>query len=148
VNSSSSETRTTSWYGTFRGVVSVPASLRVTYKGRNSRTCTQRIEIYRWGDGWVQLTSQSVGTSEVLTADLVPRGTLSRYVRSGEVRVRVRCQTRSSRFTTSGNLLKLVYSSAQLQPEGSFLVRAYGSLDAGFFASFPSFARSYHLRRR
>ncbi|HEX2084539.1 MAG TPA: hypothetical protein VHF89_02575, partial [Solirubrobacteraceae bacterium] len=111
VNSgTSSAGRQTAWYGSFTGVPATLRDLKVTYKGSNSRTCTQVVEIYRWNYGWVALDTRSVGTTEVAVASLAVGGTLSSYVSGGELRVRVRCTTTSGSFVASGNLLRISYS--------------------------------------
>jgi subtilisin family serine protease len=111
VNSTTNNNRTSAWYGTFSGVPSTLSNLKVTYQGRNSRTCSQTVAIYRVTDGaWVTLDSRSVGTSDVRIADLAPGGTLANYVSStGALRVQVRCSTRSGSFFASGNQLQVVY---------------------------------------
>ena len=110
VNSTTSGTRTTSWYGSFAGVPAALSDLKVTYVGRNSRSCTQVVAAWRWTDGtWQQLNSRSVGTSDVTLADLVPPGTAASYVSpAGEVRVRVRC-TANANFFASGDLMRITY---------------------------------------
>jgi hypothetical protein len=115
VNSTSFGTRTTSAYGRFTSVPNSLNSLRITYKGKNSQTCTQSIAIWRWTtNSWVQLNSQSVGTAERLVNNLAPAGTPADFVSgtsgNGEVRVRVQC-TRSSSFFSSWDLLQLEYST-------------------------------------
>jgi hypothetical protein len=89
--------------------------LKISYKGKNSQSCTQRVSIWRWTtSSWVQLDSRSVGTTEVLIADLVPTGTLADYVSGssgdGELRVRVRCTRSTGSFFSSGDLMKIVYN--------------------------------------
>jgi serine protease AprX len=118
VNSTTSNTKTTSWYGTFTGISNGLSNLRATYSGKNSASCTQTIAIWRWTDStWVQLDSRSVGTTEVLVANLAPSGGAADYVSgtsgNGDVRVRIRC-TRSwwqSSFYASGDLLKIVHEA-------------------------------------
>ena len=114
VNSTTSGQRTTDWYGTFTGVSNSLSNLRVSYTGKNSRSCTQVIFIWRWTtSSWVQLSSQSVGTTEVAIANLVPSGTQANYVSGttgdGDVRVRVRCRRSSQSFFASGDLLRISY---------------------------------------
>ncbi len=114
IGSTSTSTFTTSWYGTFSGVSNSLSSLKVSYKGKNSRTCSQRVEIYRFTtSSWVQLDSRSVGTTEV-QVDRLPVGTLADYVSGtsgeGQVHVRVRCTLSSASFTTSGDLLRITYT--------------------------------------
>jgi hypothetical protein len=100
------------WTGTFTGVDNAAGSLAVTYRGKASATCTQVVSIFRWPDStWVQLDTRSVGTSEVLVADLSPPGPVADFVSgttgAGDVRVRVSC-TGSTAFTVSADLLTLV----------------------------------------
>ncbi len=114
VTSTSTSTYKTSWYGTFSGVSNSLRLLEVSYKGKNSRSCTQRVDIWRFAtSSWVQLDSRSVGTTEVLVT-LLPGGTLDGYVSGtsgdGQVHVRVRCTLSSARFTTSGDLLRIRYT--------------------------------------
>ncbi|HLL86947.1 MAG TPA: hypothetical protein VK387_06520, partial [Thermoleophilaceae bacterium] len=112
VNSTASGTRTSSWYGRFPGVSNALKSLKLTYKGKASATCTQTVALYRWTTAsWVSLDSRSVGTTEVLV-DKSPTGTLGDYVSGtsgdGEVRARVRC-TRTSVFYSRGDLMRLTH---------------------------------------
>jgi hypothetical protein len=114
VNSTISGTRRTSWYGGFAGVSNDLGDIRITYKGKNSASCSQSVDVFRWTDlTWVPLSQRSVGTTEVNLADLVPGGTASDYVSGdsglGEVRVRVGC-TRSSNFYSSADLLRIAYA--------------------------------------
>jgi hypothetical protein len=114
VNSTTSGTRTTSWYAAFTGVSNSLSNLRITYKGKNSLSCTQTVSVWRWTtSSWVQLDSRSVGTTEVLIADLAPTGTLADYVSGtsgdGELRVRIRCTTSVGNFFSSGDLARIVY---------------------------------------
>ena len=112
INSTNSYTRQTAWYGTFSAVPSSLRDLKVTYKGANSRTCTQVLEVYRFTDArWIAVDQRSVGTTQVLVSSVPVGGTLSAYVSStGDLRVRVRCSTTAGTFTTSGNLLRIAYS--------------------------------------
>jgi hypothetical protein len=111
VNSTTSGTRVSSWYGVFTGVPNVLSNLKITYKGTNSQSCTQTVSIRRWTtSSWVQLDSRNVGTTEVLITDLVPSGTLADYVSgTGELRVRVRCTRSSPSFFSSGDLMRIDY---------------------------------------
>ena len=115
VNSTTSGTRVSDWYGRFSSVTNALSNLEVTYKGKNSSSCTQRIYVYRFNGstGWVQLDSRSVGGTEVLVSDLTSSGPPADYVSGtsgdGEVRVRVRCARSSPSFYASGDLLKIGY---------------------------------------
>jgi len=106
---------TTSWYGTFATVPKSIANLSVSYVGKNSRSCTETVQLYNWSAStWVQLSSNAVGTGELLRANLKPNtGIASDYVSgtsgSGQVRVRVRC-TGSGSFTASSDLMSINYA--------------------------------------
>jgi hypothetical protein len=113
VNSTTTGTRTTAWYGSFTGVTNALSNLRVSYSGRNSASCTQAVHIWRWTtNSWVQLNSRSVGATEIALADLAPAGAAADYVSGttgdGEVRVRIRC-TRTANFVASGDLMRITY---------------------------------------
>ena len=112
VSSTTKSTRRTAWYGTFTGVPSTLSDLKVTYKGANSRSCTQVIEVYRHTDArWVAIDQRTVGTTQVLVSGLAVGGTQSAYRSSaGDLHVRVRCATTSGSFIASGNLLRIAYS--------------------------------------
>ncbi len=114
VDSTTSSTYTSSWYGTFSGVSNSLRSLNVTYKGKQSRTCSQTVSLWRGTtNSWVALDSRSVGTTEV-QVDRVPGGTLADYVSGttgdGTLYVRVRCTSSVGRFTTNGDLMRIVYT--------------------------------------
>jgi hypothetical protein len=110
VNSTTSGTRTTAWYGGFTGVTNSLTNLKVTYSGKNSRSCTQTVAIWRWTDStWVQLDSRTVGTTEVLIANLAPAAPNSAYVSGGELRIRIRCSRGSPSFFASGDFMQITY---------------------------------------
>jgi subtilisin len=114
VNSTTSSTRSTSWYGVTRGVANDLRSLRVVYAGRNSLTCSQTVSVWNWATGaWVQLDARSVGTTEVLV-DRAVGGTLADYVSGttgdGDVRVRVRCTHGYSSFYARADVLRVSYT--------------------------------------
>ncbi|MDP9136353.1 MAG: fibronectin type III domain-containing protein, partial [Actinomycetota bacterium] len=107
VNSTTTGTRTTSWWGSFTGVPANLSNLRVTYAGRNSRSCTQVLAAWRWTDStWQQLDSRAVANADVILADLVPPGAAGTYVSAtGEVRVRVRCTATTNGFSSGDQML-------------------------------------------
>jgi hypothetical protein len=111
VNSTTSRTRTSSWYGSVGGVPGDLSNLAITYQGRNSRSCSQAIDVYRWADAtWVRIDARSVGNADVRLANLVPAGAPATYVSAGgELRVRVSCSTTSGSFYASGNQLQVAY---------------------------------------
>ena len=99
---------------TLRRRLERPGDLRITYKGKNSASCSQTLEVLRWTEWtWVPLSQRSVGTTEVKLANLVPVGSASDYVsgclRPGKVEVRVRCTRSSSNFYSSADLLRIAY---------------------------------------
>ena len=110
VNSTTSGTRTSSYYGSFTGVPATISSLTATHRGRNSVSCTQVIQIYRWTDGtWQQLNSAALGNTETTRGPYTPTGAAANYVSpTGEVRVRVRCTT-TANFFASGELMQITY---------------------------------------
>ena len=116
VASSGSRTRVASWYGVVTGVPNALATLKVTYKGKISRSCPQALAIHNHTTSqWRTLDTRSVGPAEVEITDLAVPAPLAEYVSggagNGEVWVRVRCSLRVSRtgFTTNADLLKIVY---------------------------------------
>jgi serine protease AprX len=116
VNSTTSGTRVTSWYGAFTGISNAASNLRLTYKGKNSRTCTQSVALRNWTtSGWTQLGgTNSVGSTEA-QAERTHAGSLADYVSGdsgpGELDVRIRCTRGSGSFFASGDLLKIVYDA-------------------------------------
>jgi hypothetical protein len=117
VNSTPNGTRTSSWYGSFAGVSKALRSLKLTYRGKNSATCTQTLALWRWTtSSWVTLDSRSVGSTEV-QVEGTPTESLANYVNGsagdGELRARVRCTRSSSGFYSSGDLLRLDYKRPQ-----------------------------------
>jgi hypothetical protein len=104
---------TTSWNGRFSGVPNSLRKLEVTYKGSNSRACTQRVRIWNWRTAaWVGVDRRTVASSEVEIIKPAPGSAPADYVSgttgTGDLRVRVSCQ-RSSAFTANADLLRIVY---------------------------------------
>jgi Calcineurin-like phosphoesterase len=113
VNSTTFGTRTASAYARFSGVSNSLSNLQISFKGKNSQSCTQTIAVWRWTTNtWVQLDSRSVGTTEVAIANLAPSGAMADFVSgtsgNGELRVRVQC-TRSSSFFSSWDQMQISY---------------------------------------
>ena len=110
VSSTTTGTRTTSWYEASPASPTGLGNLRVSYTGKNSRSCTQVVAIFNWTNStWQTLDSRAVTTTEVALANLAPAGAASDYVNAGELRVRVRCTT-TANFVASGDLLKITYT--------------------------------------
>ena len=106
--------RVSSWYGTLPSVPNEASALTLSYKGKNSVTCSQTLSVWNWtSNSWTTIDTRSVGSTEVLIA-VTPPGAPSTYVSGatgpGSVRLRVRCVAYTS-FSSSGNLMKLVYGS-------------------------------------
>ena len=118
VSSTSSKTYKAYWYGTVNGVSNALRTLSVTYRGKNSASCTQTLWIYNWTKGsWIQLDSRSVGTTEV-AIQKSPTGTtgaLAEFVSGssgdGDVRIRVRASRSSGRFYSSGDLMTASFTA-------------------------------------
>ena len=120
VASTTTGTRTAAWYGSFTGVSNALTSLRVNYKGNNSRSCTQTVAIWNWTtSAWVQLDSRTVSTTEVAISNLTPTGALANYVSGttgpGDVRVRIQCQTNAN-VTSRGDLMSIVFDAPVAPP--------------------------------
>jgi multicopper oxidase len=133
VNSTTSGTRTASWYGQFTGVPVGAKNFSVTYKGRNcgtgSGTCpataskTTTVSIWRWTtSSWVTIAGPTlVGTTDVTFGPTAVAGSPSptswaNYIGTGTNRGRVRVRvlttgTGTINFVTGGNLMKLVYDA-------------------------------------
>ena len=114
VKSTTSGTRTSTWYGSFMSVPKSLTGLAVSYVGKNSTTCTETLAVWNFTTStWVQINSTSVGTGEVVRSNIVPSGKLSDYVSgtsgSGEVRVQVSCSTAATNFTASGDFMSITY---------------------------------------
>jgi hypothetical protein len=134
VNSTTSGTRTASWYAQFTGVPAGATSLKVTYKGRNcgtgSGTCpslptskSTLVAIWRWTtSSWVTIAGPtSVGTTDVTFGPIAVTGSPSptswaSYIGTGANRGRIRVRvlttgTGTNNFVNGGNLMKLVYDA-------------------------------------
>ena len=114
VNSTTSGTRATSWYGSFAGVSNAASDLQLTYSGANSRACTQSLWLWNWNQttpAWTQLgVSNSVQGEVLLTRSVT--GSLADYVSAtGELRVRVRCTRTDRTFVSRGDLMQIVYKA-------------------------------------
>ena len=115
VNSTTSGTRTSAWYGSFGGVSNAASNLQLTYRGSNSITCTQTLWVWNWStSGWTQLGgSNSVQGETQLTRSVT--GSLANYVSgdsgAGEVRIRVRCTRTDGSFIARGDLMRIVYTT-------------------------------------
>jgi phosphodiesterase/alkaline phosphatase D-like protein len=113
-SSATLDTHITSAFAAFENVPNNLRNLRVNFQGRNSRSCSQTISVWRWSTkNWVQIDSRLVGTGEVLLADMVTPGAPASFVSgdsgNGELRVRIQCSSGISKFVSSWDLLSIVY---------------------------------------
>jgi FtsP/CotA-like multicopper oxidase with cupredoxin domain len=124
VNSTTTGTRTTDWYGQLSGIPAGAANLKVTYNGNNTPAPnrTQTLSIWNWTtSAWVQIAGPtSVGTADVTVGPVaVPAapsaGSWASYVgtgiNKGLVRVRVLNTGGATNFVTGGDLMSLVYDA-------------------------------------
>jgi hypothetical protein len=107
--------RLSSWYGSFASVPNALQSLRITYKGKNSQTCSQTVSAFNWRtNSWTPLDARSVGGTES-QVDVAAPGASADYVSGttgdGELRVRVSCTSYFTSFTTNGDLLKITFAA-------------------------------------
>lgn len=125
INSTTSGTRTTSWYAQFSGIPAGSTNLAVTYTGRNcgtgsgcpaiSNANATTLSVWNWStSAWDQIAGPTnIGTTDVTMTAAVP----SSYIgttgsNKGAVRIRVlTTRTGTTNFVTGGNLMKLVYDA-------------------------------------
>ena len=106
----------TDWYVQMTGISTTFTSLKVTYRGRSSASCTQVVSICNWTTGaCVTFDTRAVGTTEV-EVSVAAGGTLADYVSgttgNGDVAVRIRCSRSDALgFFTGGDLLKVGFTS-------------------------------------
>ncbi|MGI9022430.1 MAG: S8 family serine peptidase [Acidimicrobiales bacterium] len=105
--STTSGTRRTTWVATFANVPADISALTVTYTGKNSVSCNQKLSLRKASGIWVQTYSGSVGPAEATVAT-GPPDAAGEYVAGGVFKVRVECAT-SVNFTTYAELLTLRY---------------------------------------
>jgi hypothetical protein len=112
-NSTSAGPFIASWYATFLAIPNELSALRIAFKGKNSRNCTEIISVFNWTtSSWTQLDSRTVGGTEILRSNLITPGAPGDYVSGasglGEVRVQIRRSATAS-FNTSADLLSITY---------------------------------------
>jgi hypothetical protein len=113
VNSTTTTTRTADWSATAANIPNSTAGLQITYRGLNSRSCTETVYLYNYRTGaWVSLKTATVGTSAVTTV-VIPSGTAADYVSgtsgNGTVKVRVKNTSTAGTFYTSGDQIAVAY---------------------------------------
>jgi FtsP/CotA-like multicopper oxidase with cupredoxin domain len=132
VNSTTTGTRTTDWYGQFSGVAAGSANLKVTYNGRNCGVgagcpaispLPTTVSVWNWATStWTQVAGPTpVGTTDVTVANNAPvpaapiAGSWASYVgtgiNKGLVRVRVLTTGAATNFVTGGDFMSLVYDA-------------------------------------
>jgi beta-lactamase superfamily II metal-dependent hydrolase len=118
VNSTTSGTRTSDWYGSTSVPVPLAAgsTLTVAYSGKNSKSANQSLHLWNWSAAsWVQLDSRSVGGSEQLVS--IRPASVSPYVSAtGEIRLRVVATRGSNNFVASGDLMRFTIESPGSSP--------------------------------
>jgi subtilisin len=112
VNSTSSTTRTSQWVATFSNVPNELASLKTTFRGSTSYSCSHTLAIWKWTtSSWVSLDTRSLGTTET-AIERGPAATLADYVSNtvgpGQIQVRARC-TAARPFVTRTDQLGVTY---------------------------------------
>lgn len=119
VNSTTSSTRRTDWYGstTITQAPSSVSKLTITYDGKNSASKTQTLYLYDWASSaWTQIDSRTVSTSDVLITSIQtsPANFISS---SGEIRLRVFSSGGTKNYTCSGDWIRFsIESSSALMP--------------------------------
>jgi hypothetical protein len=105
------------WEGLFQSVPNDIDRLEITYKGKNSKGCSQSVSIFNDATGsFVVADQQTVGTSEqeISFDDTDLPGPPSDYVSgtggSGTVRVRIKCQ--AGKVVSLGDLMKVTYEQS------------------------------------
>lgn len=114
VNSTTSGTRKSDWYGTV--FVSQPPTsitkLTVTYDGKYSRNVTQTLHLYNWtSSSWTQIDSRTVGSSDV-TVTNVQTSPASFVSSGGEIRLRVLGTGSNRNFTCSGDYVQFAVETS------------------------------------
>jgi hypothetical protein len=108
LNSTTSGTRKTDWYGsTF--ISQTPSSvtkLTVNYDGKNSASKTQVLYLYNWvAAAWTQIDSRTVSTADVLITSIQNSPTI--YISAlGEIRLRIYSAGGTKNYTASGDWIQ------------------------------------------
>jgi hypothetical protein len=100
------------WYGSFPSVPNSAPNLEVTYKGKDSSACAQRLQLYDWTLAtWKQVDMRNVGSTEVAITAIPPSGDyVSGAGGASELRFRVRCDASGS-FFSSGDVMNVKYAA-------------------------------------
>ena len=118
VNSTTSGTKTSDWYGSVSIPTPLPsgATLTATYSGKNSKTATQSLHLWDWSAlVWVQFDSRSVGSTEKLVTFSTPSA--APYISAtGQIRLRVLGTRDGSNFYASGDWMLFTIESAGSAP--------------------------------
>jgi chitodextrinase len=109
---SSAVTYASDWYGKIPGVPTTARSITVSYKGKASASCAQKLRVWNYRTKfWDVVDSRSVGTTETLVtySPTAPADYITPGSASGEVQIRVRC-TKAVAFSTSADLMRVTWS--------------------------------------
>ncbi len=94
----------TNWYGSTT-IAEVPTELTITYNGKYSTSRTQTLYLYNFSSGtWTQINSGSVGTTDV-TKTYTTTSPANFVSATGEIRLRVSANGRSSTYSCYGDYL-------------------------------------------
>ncbi len=108
VNSTTSGTRKTDWYGsvTISQTPAAVSKLTTTYDGKNSANKTQVLYLYNWSTAaWVQIDSRSVSSTDVTVTNV--QSSPSNYISStGVIRLRVYSSGGTKNYTASGDWIQ------------------------------------------
>jgi len=134
VNSTTSGTRKTDWYGSVT-VSEAPSSitkLTVTYDGKNSRNVTQTLHLYNWPSAaWTQIDSRTVGNSDVTITNV--QTSPANYVSAtGEIRLRVLGTGTNKNFTCSGDYMQFTVETSGTSISKAVALNAAANAPASF----------------
>jgi Zinc carboxypeptidase/Secretion system C-terminal sorting domain len=142
VNSTTSGTRKTDWYGSVT-VSQAPSSitkLTVTYDGKNSRNVTQTLHLYNWTSAaWTQIDSRSVGTSDVTITNV--QASPANYISAtGQIRLRVLGTGKNQNFTCSGDYMQFTVETSGVSISKAIALNAAASAPASFrlYPNYPN----------
>jgi hypothetical protein len=114
VNSTTSGTRKSDWYGKVTVSQTPNTIIRLTAicDGKYSVSVTQTLHLYNWASSsWTQIDSRSVSTSDV-TVTAVQDSPANFVSPSGEIRLRVLGTGAARSFTGSGDFIQLTVETA------------------------------------
>jgi hypothetical protein len=122
LNSVTSGTRKTDWYGTV--TINQPPSsvnkITINYDGKYSISRTQVLYLYNFvSSSWTQIDSRSVSTSDV-SINKVQSTNVANFISStGEIRLRVYANGGNNNFVCSGDWMQFIVESSSLPGESN-----------------------------